>query len=116
MDTKSRIKQKNSIIDDKNIELEKKQKELEDKDLSVKYLLKKTASYELGMQKLQGIIDVQRKEIKRLEKEKQQWSQDKISQQQVIAQQLLNNDNVVSQLQNELIELKVRLRKYEKVN
>ena len=51
-----------------------------------------------------------------LEAEKNQWTMQKDLQSQIIAQQLGNSDNTATQLQNEIISLKRRLKKYEDVD
>jgi len=44
--------------------------------------------------------------------EKKQWESDKLAQQSIIAHSVCNSDNNVSQLQNELIEIKRNIKQF----
>ncbi len=70
---------------------------------------KKYKAAQQGMEELANKLNETVSLNETLVAEKKQWEQEKVVQQQIIAQQLGNNDSVVQQLQNEIREIK---RKY----
>ncbi len=70
---------------------------------------KKYKAAQQGMEELANKLNEVISLNETLVAEKRQWVQEKIVQQQIIAQQIGNNDGVVQQLQNEIREIK---RKY----
>lgn len=113
---KQRLKEKNIVIDDMNKVIENKNKIINKATDDTVYLLKRIRVHDDIVQEMGIVLEQQKKYIISLENEKDHWNKSKCQEQQIIAQQICNNDNIVSALENELINIKSRLRKYEKVD
>ena len=79
-----------------------------DKDFN-KLLKRYNASQKLLEQTIEK-LNKQRQQIEILEAEKRQWVEQKILQNHIIQQQLGNSDNVVRQIQNEILNLKEKIK------
>lgn len=81
---------------------------------SCKILQKRVDSLGDGIKELNKKIETLEYINSILESEKVQWIQEKTIQQQIIHQQLGNSDNVISQLQDEIRELRRKIKKIKK--
>jgi hypothetical protein len=113
---KSRLKDKNLIIDEKNRIIETKDIEIEELNSVILSLKKRINSHNLITSELELVLQNQESLITSLQQENEKWIRDKEEQQKVLLRQFGNNDAVVAKLQDELINIKNRLKKYEKVD
>ena len=115
-DFKKRLNDKNSAIQDLYEIIEDKENQVNKLNDTVSYLMKRIRANDEVTSELDRILNIQKEEIERLKKKEDQYHTEAGSQQQIITQHLMSRDSLVSQLQNELISVKTRLKKYEKVD
>lgn len=79
-------------------------------------LMKRIKALQESVLLIEHKFDSIKEENKILEAEKIQWSSEKNKQQLIVTNFLNKNQDLVSVIQDELISVKNRLRKYEKVD